>query len=93
MKDLGELHHFLGITVERRPVGPRACSSTSASTPSTSSSACMADSKPCTTPVDTQGKVSSSNDPLVADSTHYRSLARALQYLVFTRSDIAYTVQ
>jgi hypothetical protein len=33
MKDLSELHHFLGITVERRP---RACSSTSASTSLTS---------------------------------------------------------
>jgi hypothetical protein len=36
MKDLGALHHFLGVTVERRP---RACSFTSGSTPSTSLSA------------------------------------------------------
>ncbi|GJU26204.1 protein FAR1-related sequence 5 [Tanacetum coccineum] len=30
---------------------------------------------------------------LVADPTHYRSLARALQYLTFTRPDLSYTVQ
>jgi hypothetical protein len=29
----------------------------------------------------------------VADPTFYRSIAGALQYLTFTRSDIAYVVQ
>ena len=48
----------------------------------------MSDCKPCSTPVDTCAKVS-----VVADPTAYRSLAGALQYLIFTRPDIAYAVQ
>jgi hypothetical protein len=53
----------------------------------------MADCKPCTTPVDTQGKVSSDDGPLVVDPTSYQSLIGALQFLVFTRPDIANIVQ
>src|SRR5688572_29056026 len=93
MKDLGELYHnhFLRIIVERRSQGlflhqhqyivdilERAD---------------MADSKPCTTLVDTQGKASFDDSPPVVDPTGYWSLAGALQYLVFTRPDIAYVVQ
>jgi hypothetical protein len=52
----------------------------------------MAECKPCTTPVDTQGKASAAGPP-VADPTGYRSLVGAPQYLVFTRPDIAYAVQ
>jgi hypothetical protein len=52
----------------------------------------MSDYKPCSMPVDTQPKVSSTGPP-VRDPTAYRSLAGALQYLTFTRSDIAYVVQ
>jgi hypothetical protein len=43
--------------------------------------------------VDTQAKVSSTFRPPIADPTQFRSLTRALQYLTFTRSDIAYVVQ
>jgi hypothetical protein len=52
----------------------------------------MSDCKPCSTPVDTCGKLSSDGTP-VSDATHYRGLASALQYLTFTCLDIAYTVQ
>jgi hypothetical protein len=52
----------------------------------------MAYYKPCATPVDTQGKLSTTAPP-VADPTGYRSFAGALQYVIFTRPDIAYTVQ
>ena len=45
------------------------------------------------TPVDTNSKLSADVGPPVADSTHYRSLAGALQYLTFTRPNIAYAVQ
>jgi hypothetical protein len=45
------------------------------------------------TPVDTLPKLSAFAGPPVADPTEYRSLVRALQYLTFTRSDIAYAVQ
>ena len=53
----------------------------------------MADCKSCSTPVDTNRKMSADDDPPVADPTDYRSLASALQYLTFTRPDIAYVVQ
>jgi hypothetical protein len=48
--------------------------------------------KCATTPVDTSPKLSASAGPPVADLTEYRSLASALQYLTFTRPDIAYGV-
>jgi hypothetical protein len=53
----------------------------------------MSDCKPCSTPVDTQAKLSEDDGPPVADATSYRSLTSALQYLTFSRPDIAYAVQ
>jgi hypothetical protein len=53
----------------------------------------MSDCKPCSTPVGTQVKVSSDMRAPVRDLTAHRSLVRALQYLTFTRPDIAYVVQ
>jgi hypothetical protein len=42
--------------------------------------------------VDTHAKVSVESGPPVTDPTHFRSLAGALQYLMFTRLDLAYAV-
>ena len=53
----------------------------------------MTDCKPCSTPVDTQAKLSADLGAPVADPTAYRSLAGALQYLTFTRPDLTYAVQ
>jgi hypothetical protein len=55
----------------------------------------MADCKPSSTPVDTNPKLSATAGTLLRDSeaTDFRSLAGALQYLTFTRPDIAYAVQ
>jgi hypothetical protein len=53
----------------------------------------MSDCKPYSTPVETQAKVSFDMGALVSDQTAYRSLAGDLQYLTFTRPDIAYAVQ
>jgi hypothetical protein len=50
----------------------------------------MANCKPCGKLVDMSAKLSS-NGALVA--TDYRGLTCALQYLIFTRPDIAYAVQ
>jgi hypothetical protein len=44
-------------------------------------------------PVDTQAKLSEDDGPPVSDATSYRSLTGALQYLTFSRPDIAYAVQ
>jgi hypothetical protein len=52
----------------------------------------MSDCMPCTTPVEVNPKLPSNGTP-VSDPTNYRSLAGALQYLTFTRPDIAYVVQ
>jgi hypothetical protein len=53
----------------------------------------MSDCKPCSTSVDTQAKLSEDDRPPVADATSYQSLTGTLQYLTFSRSDIAYAVQ
>jgi hypothetical protein len=55
--------------------------------------AAMSDCKPCSTPVDTQAKLSEDDGAPVANATSYRSLTGALQYLTFSRPDIAYDVQ
>jgi hypothetical protein len=53
----------------------------------------MADCKPCTIPVDLQAKLTDDSGPPVADASQFRSIVEALQYLTFTRPDIAYVVQ
>jgi len=53
----------------------------------------MAACKSSSTPVDTKPKLSANSSAPYADPSHYRSLAGALQYLTFTRPDIAYVVQ
>jgi hypothetical protein len=52
----------------------------------------MSDCKPCSTPIDTKGKVSDDEDVPVDDVTTYRALAKALQYLTF-QPDTVYVVQ
>ena len=91
MKDLGVLHHFLGVTVEPRPTG--LLLHQRQYTLDILERAGMTDCKPCSTPVDTQAKLSESEGNPVTDPTAYRSLAGALQYLTFTRPDITYAVQ
>jgi hypothetical protein len=100
MNDLGPLHHFLGVcplhhflsvSVEQwsdslflhqrqyaRDILERAG---------------MSDCKLCSTAVNTRAKVFSDMAAPVCNPTAYRSLAGALQYLTFTRPDIAYAVQ
>jgi hypothetical protein len=91
MKDLGPLHHFLGITVERRP--DRLYLHQRTYTLDILKRVVMADCKPCTTPVDLQANLADDSGPPVADASQFRSIAGALQYLTFTRPDIAYVVQ
>jgi hypothetical protein len=91
MNDLGPLHHFLGITVERRPVGLFLHQRTY--TLDILKRAVMADCKPCTTPVDLQAKLAVDSGPPVEDASQFQSIVGALQYLTFTRPDIAYAVQ
>jgi hypothetical protein len=76
MKDLGPLHHFLGITAERRPQGLFLHQHQYAI--DILERAGMSDCKPCSTPVDTQAKLSEDDGPPVADVTSYRILTGAL---------------
>lgn len=82
MKDLGSLHHFLGVTVDRLPssllLHQRQYSLDILDRVG------MADCKPCSMPVDTSSKMSATVGAPVADPTDFQSLAGALQYLTFT---------
>jgi hypothetical protein len=91
MKDLGPLHFFLGVAVQRHK--DMLFLSQRQYTLDILGRHGMSDCKPCSTPVDTCAKVSAAAGSPVADPTAYRSLAGALQYLTFTRPDIAYAVQ
>jgi hypothetical protein len=55
--------------------------------------AVMTDCKPCLTPMDLKAKLAADSGPPVRDPSQFRSIAEALQYLTFTRPDIAYGVQ
>ncbi|XP_021854633.2 uncharacterized mitochondrial protein AtMg00810-like [Spinacia oleracea] len=87
MSDLGPLNYFLGISVSRTPSYMLLSQQKYAQ--EILERACMGTCKP----VDTNAKLSADSGPPVADLTQYRSLAGALQYLTFTRPDIAYAVQ
>ena len=91
MKDMGELHHFLGMEVQR-------CNGGLLLTQrqymlDILERAGMSACKPCSTPVDTNPNVSATSGPPVADATAFRSLDGALQYLTLTRPEISYAVQ
>ncbi|GKB61474.1 ribonuclease H-like domain-containing protein [Tanacetum coccineum] len=90
MTDLGSLNYFLGISVTRNASGMFLSQQKYAT--EVLDRAGMLNCKPCRTPVDTDSKLSADGAP-ISDSTLYRSLAGALQYLTFTRPDISYAVQ
>jgi hypothetical protein len=90
MKDLRPLHHFLGITVERCPDGLFLHQRTYML--DILKRAVMPDYKPCTTPVDLQAKLADDSGPPVVGASQFQSIVGALQYLTFTRPDIAYAI-
>jgi hypothetical protein len=53
----------------------------------------MSNCKSCSTPVNTQAKLSKDDGPPVTDTMAYRSLTGALEYQTFSRPDITYVVQ
>jgi hypothetical protein len=91
MKDLDPLHHFFGVSVQYQTDGLFLTQCQFAL--DVLERAGMADCKPVSTPVDMQAKVFATFGPSVADPTQFRSLVGALQCMMFTRPDIAYTVQ
>ena len=91
MKDLGPLHHFLGISFTRTPTSLHL--SQKQYILDVLSRAGMYDCHPVSTPIDTQSKVSATSGSPFSDPSLYRSLAGALQYVTLTRPEIAYAVQ
>jgi hypothetical protein len=91
MKDLGLLHHFLGVSVQHQIDGLFLTQRQFALDILERTG--MVYCKPISTPVDMHAKVSATFGPPAADPTQFRSLVGALQYLTFTRPDIAYAVQ
>jgi hypothetical protein len=91
MTDLGDLHHFLGISITRSADGLFLSQCQHAV--DLLQRAGMAECHFTVTPIDTQAKLSAMDDASVADATQYRSLAGALQYLTLTCPDLAYAVQ
>jgi hypothetical protein len=92
LKDLGELHYFLGIEVTKAKDGLILSQEKYASDLLKKEG--MSDCKPVATPLSTTEKLSLHEGTVLGenDSTKYRSIVGALQYLTLTRPDIAFPV-
>lgn len=90
VKDLGELHFFLGIAVQRDAHGFYLSQQRYAE--DNLEHAGMSICRSASTPIDAKGKLSA-DGAKIDDAGAYRSLARALQYLTITRPDLAFAVQ
>jgi hypothetical protein len=92
LKDLGPLHFFLGIEVKRNSQGLVLSQSRYASDILSRSG--MANCKAIDTPLSSTEKLSVTEGRSLSmdDSTRYRSLVGALQYLTLTRPDISFAV-
>ncbi|KAA3467219.1 Retrovirus-related Pol polyprotein from transposon TNT 1-94 [Gossypium australe] len=79
LKDLGDLHYFLGVEFSRSSTGSlHLCS--------------LANAKSVHTRMVSSSTLSKDEGTRLADPTEYRSFTGALQYVVLTRLDIVYTV-
>jgi len=90
MKDIGEMHHFWGVAIQRRS-GLFLLQWQYVL--NTLRQASIGNCKPSSTPVDTHAKVSVADGAPISDPTRYRSLVDALRSLTFTQLDISYAVQ
>ena len=91
MSDCGELDSFLGISTIFNDKGLFLNQMKYAE--DIIQRAVMQDCKPVAIPVDLKSKLSDQIGTPLQNPTEYRSLEGALQYLTFTRPDIAYVVQ
>jgi histone deacetylase 1/2 len=92
LKDLGELHYFLGIEVKKMDNG--ILLTQEKYTSDLLSRVGMADCKPMNTPMSSTEKLSLHEGVALGpvDATRYRSIVGALQYLTLTRPDISFAV-
>jgi histone deacetylase 1/2 len=92
LKDLGDLHYFLGIEVKKVTDGLLLSQQRYAA--DIIKRANMERSKSIETPISTVDKLSIADGVKLGpvDATRYRSMVGALQYLTLTRSDISFAV-
>jgi histone deacetylase 1/2 len=93
LKDLGDIHYFLGIEVKR--INDGLLLTQEKYTSDVLKRVGMVNCKPMSTPMSTSEKLSAyEGDPLNAeDSSRYMSIVGALQYLTLTRPDISFFSQ
>ncbi|KAG8498333.1 hypothetical protein CXB51_007179 [Gossypium anomalum] len=91
LKDMGDLHYFLGIEVTRTSVGSLHLCQRKYIRDLLERSG-LANAKHVNTPMVSSSVLSEDDGDRLSDPTEYRSLAGALQYIVLTRSDIAYAM-
>jgi hypothetical protein len=92
LKDLGQLHYFLGIEVQKVKDGIHLAQTKFAS--NILKRIGMTAYKPVTTPLSTSEKLRIDEGELLGpeDATRYRSIVGALQYLTLTRPDLSFAV-
>ncbi|KAG8473172.1 hypothetical protein CXB51_035110 [Gossypium anomalum] len=91
LKNMGELHYFLGIEVSQSSSGSiHLCQQKYIRELLVRSS--MTNARSVHTPMITSSLLSKDEGEPLADPTEYRSIVGALQYIVLTRPDIAYAV-
>ena len=92
LKDLGDLHYFLGIEVKQIRDG--ILLSQEKYTADVLKRVGLENCKPVSTPISTSEKLTIDSGEALGpeDATNYRSIVGALQYLTLTRPDISYSV-
>lgn len=90
MKDLGNIHYFLGIQAQQTPTGLFLCQSKY--TEEILHHANMSSCNPVHTPLPLRLDQVFTDTKLFSDPTYFRSLAGKLQYLTITRPDIQFAV-
>ncbi|KAL5544702.1 hypothetical protein UlMin_008486 [Ulmus minor] len=90
LKDLGDLHYFLGIEVYRDEIGLYLTQTKYIQDLLKKSN--LEHFKPCPTPMAVGKPISKLDGELMSNPFVYRSAVGALQYLTNTRLDITFTV-
>lgn len=92
LKDLGDLHYFLGIEVKQVKDG--ILLTQEKYTTDILRRVGLQNCKPVSTPISTSEKLTIESGEALGpeDATNYRSVVGALQYLTLTRPDISYSV-
>jgi hypothetical protein len=90
VKDMGDLHFFLGIDVKQ--TADEFYLSQERYAIDILERAGMSNCHPISTPIDCKGKLPADGNSII-DAKSYRSLAGALQYLTVTRPDLTFAVQ